>query len=63
MPPQVTRRRFMVQTLGMMGGAIVAGDLLPLLASAAKSKQVLRVAIERDFESLRPDVGAGDTFR
>ena len=62
MPPEVTRRRFLFQTLGVMGGTTVAGDLLPLLAEAAKRKQILRVAIERDFESLRPDIGVGDTF-
>ena len=43
------------------GGATVSGDLLPLLAEAAKRKQVLRVAIERDFETLRPELSAGDT--
>src|SRR5262249_5824290 len=47
---------------GVIGGTTVSGDLLPLLAEAAKRKQILRVAIERDFESLRPDIGAGDTF-
>src|SRR6266403_5079451 len=61
MPHEVTRRRFMFQTLGVIGGATVAGDLLPLLAEAAKRKQVLRVAIERDFETLRPELSAGDT--
>src|SRR6266567_7719325 len=62
MPHEVTRRRFMSQTLGSLGGAAVSGDLLPLLAEAAKRKQILRVAIERDFETLRPDIGVGDTF-
>ena len=62
MPPEVTRRRFLFQALGVMGGTTVVGDLLPLLAEAAKRKQILRVAIERDFESLRPDIGVGDTF-
>ena len=61
MPQNVTRRRFMFQTLGVIGGAMVSGDLLPLLAEAAKRKQVLRVAIERDFETLRPELSAGDT--
>src|SRR5207302_7532951 len=61
MPHEVTRRRFMFQTLGVLGGATVSGSLLPLLAEAAKRKQVLRVAIERDFETLRPDLSAGDT--
>ena len=61
MPHEVTRRRFMFQTLGVIGGATVSGDLLPLLAEAAKRKQVLRVAIERDFETLRPELSAGDT--
>ena len=61
MPQEVTRRRFMSQTLGVIGGATVSGDLLPLLAEAAKRKQVLRVAIERDFETLRPELSAGDT--
>ena len=55
MASEVTRRRFMLQTLGVIGGATVTGDLLPLLAEAAKRKQVLRVAIERDFETLRPE--------
>ena len=61
MPQEVTRRRFMFQTLGVIGGTMVSGDLLPLLAEAAKRKQVLRVAIERDFETLRPELSAGDT--
>src|SRR6266567_3622778 len=61
MPHEVTRRRFMSQTLGSLGGAAVSGDLLPQLAEAAKRKQVLRVAIERDFETLRPELAAGDT--
>lgn len=61
MPPEVTRRRFLVRTVGMLGGTMVAGDLLPLLAAAAQRKQVLRVAIERDFETLRPELSAGDT--
>ena len=30
-------------------------------SEAAKRKQVLRVAIERDFETLRPELSAGDT--
>jgi ABC-type transport system substrate-binding protein len=62
MPPAITRRRFVFQTLGMIGGAMVAGDLLPLLAEAAKNKRILRVAIERDFETLRPELSAGDTI-
>ena len=33
----------------------------PLLAAAAKRKQVLRVAVDRDFETLRPDFSAGYT--
>lgn len=61
MPPEVTRRRFVFQTLGAVGGATVAGDIFPLLARAAKRKQILRVAVERDFETLRPDLSAGDT--
>src|SRR5215467_12382587 len=61
MPQEMTRRRFVFQTLGVIGGATVAGDLLPLLAEAAKRKQILRVAIERDFETLRPELAAGDT--
>src|SRR4029450_9911735 len=61
MPQEVTRRRFVFQTLGVIGGAVVAGDLLPLVAEAAKRKQILRVAIERDFETLRPELSAGDT--
>ena len=62
MPLEVTRRRFLCQALGVMGGTTVSGELLPLLAEAAKRKQILRVAIERDFETLRPDIGVGDTF-
>jgi peptide/nickel transport system substrate-binding protein len=61
MPTTVTRRQFVVQTLGVIGGTMVAGDLLPLLAVAAKRKQVLRVAIERDIETLRPELSSGDT--
>src|SRR6266849_5086205 len=61
MPQEVTRRRFMFQTLGVLGGATVLEDIMPLLAEAAKRKQVLRVAIERDFETLRPELSAGDT--
>ncbi len=61
MPRDVTRRGFWFQTLGIIGGTMVAGDLLPLLAQAAKRKQVLRVAIEGDFETLRPELSAGDT--
>ena len=61
MPQKVTRRRFVIQTLGVIGGATVSGDLLPLLAEAARRKQILRVAIERDFETLRPELSAGDT--
>ncbi len=59
MPTAVTRRRFMSQTLGVIGGTMVSGPLLPLLAEAAKRTQVLRVAVERDFESLRPDMSSG----
>jgi hypothetical protein len=62
MPLEVTRRRFVLQTLGTIGGTMVAGDLLPLLAEAAKRKQVLWVAVERDFETLRPKLSAGDTI-
>ena len=61
MPTVVTRRRFMSQTLGVIGGTMVSGPLLPLLAEAAKRTQVLRVAVERDFESLRPDMSSGYT--
>jgi peptide/nickel transport system substrate-binding protein len=61
MPTEGTRRRFLFQTLGVIGGALVTGDLLPLLAEAAKRKQVLRVAVDRDFETLRPDFSAGYT--
>src|SRR5436189_6152193 len=61
MPHEVTRRRLMFQTLGILGGGVVSGDLLPRLAEAAKRKQVLRVAMERDFETLRPELAAGDT--
>jgi len=61
MPTAVTRRRFMSQTLGVIGGTMVSGPLLPLLAEAAKRTQVLRVAVERDFESLRPDMSSGYT--
>lgn len=58
MPPEVTRRQFVCQSLGVIGGTMVAGDLLPLLAEAAKRKQVLRVTVDRDFETLRPDFSA-----
>ena len=61
MPSDMTRRRFVFQTLGVIGGTLVAGDFLPLLAEAAKRKQVLRVAVERDFETLRADFSAGYT--
>ena len=61
MPQAVTRRRFMFQTLGIIGGATVTGEFLPLLAEAAKRKQVLRVAVDRDFETLRADFSAGYT--
>src|SRR5262245_4217058 len=61
MLPEVTRRRFVFQTVGVIGGTLVAGGHLPLLAAAAKRKQILRVAIERDFETLRPELSAGDT--
>ncbi len=61
MVQEVTRRRFVFQTLGVIGATMVAGDLLPLLAEAAKRKQVLRVAVERDFETLRADFSAGYT--
>ena len=40
---------------------MVSGGLLPLLAEAAKRKPVLRVAIERDFETLRPELSSGET--
>jgi hypothetical protein len=49
MSAELTRRRFLLHTLGMVGGTMVAGDLLPLLAEAAKRKQVLRVAVEVVF--------------
>ena len=61
MPQEVTRRQFVCQTLGMIGGTMVSGALFPMLTEAAKRKQVLRVAIERDFETLRPELSAGDT--
>ena len=51
----------MGRTLGVIGGTMVAGDFLPLLTEAAKRKQVLRVAVDRDFETLRPDFSAGYT--
>ena len=38
MPTEVTRRRFVFQTLGVIGGTMVAGELLPLLAEAARRK-------------------------
>jgi hypothetical protein len=40
MSTAVTRRQFAFQTLGVIGGTMVAGDILPLLAEAAKHKQV-----------------------
>jgi ABC-type transport system substrate-binding protein len=45
----------------VIGGALVTGDIWPMLAEAAKRKQVLRVAIERDIETLRPELSSGDT--
>jgi len=57
----ITRRRFMGQTLGVIGGTMVSGALLPLLAEAAQHKSILRVAVERDFETLRPELSAGST--
>jgi hypothetical protein len=57
----MTRRRFILQTVGMIGGTMVTGNLFPLLAEAAKRKQILRVAIERDIETLRPELSSGDT--
>jgi peptide/nickel transport system substrate-binding protein len=56
-----TRRQFVFQTLGIIGGTMVAGDSFPLLSEAAKRKQILRVAIERDIETLRPELSSGDT--
>jgi hypothetical protein len=61
MPKEVTRRHFLARTVGLSGGATVMGDLLPLLARAAKRKQILRMAVDTDFASLRPDICAGDT--
>ena len=61
MSRSITRRRFISQTLGVIGGTMVAGELLPLLAEAAQRKQILRVAVDKDFASLRPDIWAGDT--
>jgi len=61
MAREVTRRQVMCQALGVIGGTMVSGDLLPLLAQAATRKQILRVAVERDFETLRPELSAGDT--
>src|ERR687888_1023810 len=61
MPSSLRRVRFELRTVGVHGGPSVWGFLLPLLAAAAKRKQVLRVAIERDFETLRPELAAGDT--
>ena len=49
MAREVTRRRLMCQALGVIGGTMVSGDLLPLLAEAATRKQILRVAVERDL--------------
>jgi peptide/nickel transport system substrate-binding protein len=62
MPREVTRRRFLFQTLVIIGGTMVTGDLLSLLAVAAQRKQVLRVSIERDIETLRPEISSGDTM-
>ena len=61
MPTAVTRRQFLVQTTSVIGGSIVSGEFFPLLAEAAKHKQILRVAVERDFEPLLPDISAGYT--
>jgi peptide/nickel transport system substrate-binding protein len=61
MPTAGTRRQFLFQAVGVISGALVIGDLLPLLAEAAKRKRILRVAIERDIETLRPELSSGDT--
>ena len=60
--PEIRRidRRSFLQAAGMLGGTVMLGDFLPLLAAAGRTG-ILRVAVERDFESLRPDVSAGDT--
>ena len=56
MPSDVTRRRFMFHTLGVIGGTMVAGDLLPLLVEAAKRKTGpagrCRSAILRHFDPI-----------
>jgi len=54
-------RRGFLQAAGLLGGTLVLGDFLPLLAEAGGRTDTLRVAVERDFESLRPEVSAGDT--
>jgi hypothetical protein len=36
MPREVTRRRLVFQTLGVIGGATVTGELLPLLAAVGR---------------------------
>ena len=51
MPAEGTRQRFLSHTLGLIGGTMVIGNLVSLLAVTAQRKEVLRVAIERDFET------------
>jgi len=62
MPPEVTRRRFVFQSPGVLGGTTVAGDLLPLLAEAAKRKRSCGSRLSAISRTLRPDIGVSDTF-
>ena len=59
MPKDVTRRRFMARTLGMLEGTMAAGELLPLPAEAAQSKQVLRVAVDTEQDPLLSKLSLG----
>ena len=60
MPPEVTRRRFMSQTMGVIGGATVSGPLPPLRqrrlsanrCCAWPSREILR----RSARSCRPGI-------
>jgi peptide/nickel transport system substrate-binding protein len=54
-------RRGFLQAAGLLGGTLAVGDMPTLLAAASTRTSTLRVAVDRDFESLRPDIGAGDT--
>jgi ABC-type transport system substrate-binding protein len=54
-------RRGFLQAAGRFGGTLLVGDWLTLLAAAGARTDTLRVAVDRDCEPLRPDIGARDT--